>query len=213
MNPILWRNVSVLFQSAIASAITITGISKADPGVVTHGGADPTNGNFVLIRAEGMRQVDGRLFRVAGVSAGVSFTLEGEDTTLYDTFSSGTFEVVTIDTPIQVIGDVAVGGGEAQYTDVGTIHDDRDKNARGNFSAQSMSWDCHYDLANAGLQALFEASRVEGSRGVLFTFSDGRKTLAYGDVAASEMPSGSRGGRVVTPVGFNIPARVTGYAT
>ena len=51
----------------------ITGISQANPGVVTYTGADPANGDWVyLTGVGGMTQANGRFFKVAGVNAGAN---------------------------------------------------------------------------------------------------------------------------------------------
>ena len=94
-DPIFWSNVGVDVQTALASALTITAISKASTGVVSYTGTDPTNGDYVLIAANGMTQVNDRIFRVANVNgAANTFELEGETTTDYGTFTSGSFKVI-----------------------------------------------------------------------------------------------------------------------
>ena len=67
-DPIFWSNVGVDVQTALGSAITISAISKASTGVVSYTGTDPTNGDYVLIAANGMTQVNDRIFRVANVN-------------------------------------------------------------------------------------------------------------------------------------------------
>jgi hypothetical protein len=60
-----WSNVAVSVQSVLAVAVNITGITKASPAVATYVGADPSNGDYIVITATGMTEVDGRIFRVA----------------------------------------------------------------------------------------------------------------------------------------------------
>ena len=75
----------------------ITGISKANPGVVTYSGADSySNGDTVYIAAVGgMTEVNGRWFKVANVDTGANtFELTDNagsnvDTTGYTTYTSG----------------------------------------------------------------------------------------------------------------------------
>lgn len=51
----------------------ITGITQANPGVVTYAGADPSNGDWVYIQSVGgMTQVNGRYFMVGSVNAGAN---------------------------------------------------------------------------------------------------------------------------------------------
>ena len=54
-----WSNVAVAMQSALATAVTITGITKASPGVVTYTGTDPSNGDYVFLSVSGMHQLTG----------------------------------------------------------------------------------------------------------------------------------------------------------
>ena len=81
-----WTNQTVQMQSAIGTAQTITGITKASPGVVTTSGTPPTNGQYLLMTVTGMTQVHNRLFKAAGVS-GSTFNL-GVDTSAFGTFGS-----------------------------------------------------------------------------------------------------------------------------
>lgn len=75
----------------------ITGITQANPGVVTYSGADTyANGDHVDISGvAGMTQVNGRRFQVANVNAGANtfelFTVTGTavNTSTFTTYSSG----------------------------------------------------------------------------------------------------------------------------
>jgi len=64
-----WSNVAVAIESALSAAQTIDAITKANPGVVTYQGADPTNGQVALHTIQGMHQLDGRPVRIANVNA------------------------------------------------------------------------------------------------------------------------------------------------
>src|SRR3954462_3336996 len=122
-----WSNVRVAIQSALASAKTISAITKASPAIASataHGYADA---DFVLLSVQGMFQVDSRVFRVdAGVSSPAdanSFALEGEDTTLYDTFTSGNAEKITFGTNMTTATGLSASGGDFSFIDTTTIHD------------------------------------------------------------------------------------------
>lgn len=74
------------------TAQSITGITKANPAVVTYDGADTyANGDRVIITgAGGMGQVNNREFTVANVNAGANtFELSGVDSAAYDAYTSG----------------------------------------------------------------------------------------------------------------------------
>jgi hypothetical protein len=75
-----------------ATAQNITGITQANPGVVTYSGSDTyANGDPVFISGVvGMTQVNGRRFTVANVNTGANtFELSSIDTSAYTAYSSG----------------------------------------------------------------------------------------------------------------------------
>jgi hypothetical protein len=86
------------------TAQNITGITKANPGVVTYSGSDTyANGDRVLISGVvGMTEVNNREFTVANVNAGANtFELSGVNTSAYTTYSSGgtVAEIYEVATP------------------------------------------------------------------------------------------------------------------
>lgn len=83
-----YRNGGQIREDAQA----ITGITKANPAVVTYSGADNyVNGDSIYIEnVLGMTQVNGREFTVANVNTGSNtFELSGVDSTAYTTYVSG----------------------------------------------------------------------------------------------------------------------------
>lgn len=71
---------------------SITGISKANPAVLTYSGTDNfSNGDRVLVTGvSGMGQVNNREFTVANVNTGANtFELSGVNSSAYDTYTSG----------------------------------------------------------------------------------------------------------------------------
>ena len=79
----------------LESTVTITGITQANPGVVTAASHGYSNGDTVYITGvSGMTQVNGKVFRVAGVTAN-TFQLTADqtgsnvNTTSYTAYTSG----------------------------------------------------------------------------------------------------------------------------
>lgn len=84
-----------------ATATNITGITKANPGVVTSNAHGLSNGQKVLISGVvGMVEVNNREFTVAGATAN-TFQLSGVDTSSYTTYASGgtVARIIEISTP------------------------------------------------------------------------------------------------------------------
>jgi hypothetical protein len=208
-----WAGVGVAVQSALGTARTITAISKASPGVVTSTAHGFANGDYVLLTISGgMNQVDGRVFRVAA-SAANTFNLEGEDTTNYDNFTSGTAQMITFGTTISTLTTVNASGGDFDFTDTTTIHSLVKTQIPGQASPSVFSFDSIWDVADAGLIALKAASDNKAQRAVRFTFANGQKFAFNGYVGTSLSPTGQAGDKVTTPVTLTAYGRPTVYAT
>lgn len=210
-----WSNVAIAVQSAISATQTVTGITKANPAVVTYSGADTfSNGDYIVLAAQGMSQVDGRIFRVANLnSGGNTLELEGCDSSAFDTFTSGTIQLLTFGTTLTVASNVSVSGGDFQFIDVTTIHDTVQKQIPGNASPTTFSLDCQWQPDDAGLIALKAASDAKAIRAVRITFANGYKYLVTGYVGATLSPTGSAQQVVTTPVVLTAYGRPTTYAT
>lgn len=214
MSAKVWSSVAIAVQSALAAAVTIDSISKASPAEVGYTGTDPSNGDIVLLKVQGMSQLDYRLARVANVDGvGNTFELEGIDSTNFDTFSAGTFEVVTFGTTLSVVGDLSVSGGDFNMIDVTTIHDNVNKQIPGNANPINISMNCNWDPADAGLAALKAASDNKEIRAIRIAFADGAKVFFAGYIGATNFPTGSAQQKVSTPVSVTAYGRTTNYAS
>lgn len=208
-----WINVAVAMQSVLAAPAAITAITKASPAVVT---ATNTlvNGEYVLLAVQGMSQLDGRVFRVAAAS-GANFTLEGEDSTLYDTFSASgsTFAKVTLGTSITTATTISSSGGDFDFLDTTTIHQNVKTQVPGLPSPASFSMDNIWDVSDAGLLAMKVAADNQGQRVFRFTFGAGGQVMIFnGYVGASLLPGGTAQGLVTTKTVITMFGRPTYYS-
>lgn len=194
-----WSNVAVAMQSAIATAVTITNITKASPGVVTTSAAHTySNGDLVYLSIQGMFQLDGRVCRISAAS-GSTFTLEGIDTTGFDTFSSGTCQKLTMGTSITTATTISASGGDFDFIDTTTIHGNQKTQIPGLPNPATFTMDNIWDVADAGLLAMKAASDSQAIRAFSFTFgSGGQKMYFAGYVGASLLPAGSAQDKVTT---------------
>lgn len=95
----VWANYGIV----VSSTNSITGVTKANPAVVTYSGTDNfSNGDKVIISGvAGMTQLNNREFEVANVNTGANtFELLGVNSTGYGTYTSGgsaakVFQLVT----------------------------------------------------------------------------------------------------------------------
>ena len=210
----VWSNVAIAVQSALAASQVISGITKANPGVATYVGTDPVNGDYIKVAAVGMSQVNGRIFRVANVNTGGNtLELEGENTTDYDTFTSGSLEIVTFGTTLATATSVTAAGGDFNMIDTTTIHDDVRSEIPGVANTMTFNFENIWDVGDAGLVALLAASDLKAQRAVRITFANARKVLFCGYIGAKLMPGGSAQDKVTTPVVITMYGRPTYYST
>lgn len=203
-----WTNQTVQMQSAIGSGQTITGITKASPGVVSTSGTLPSNGQYVLIECSGMQQVNNRVFKVAAAS-GSSFNI-GVDTTAFGTFSAGTFKVVTLGISFNSLRDIASSGGDPVFEDVTTIHDAEDTQAIVSSSPLSFSATADWEPTDSALIACNSAFITRTPKAFRFADPDGSEYLFYATVSAPLNPAVS-GKKKVTPISWSLKATGTAY--
>ena len=167
----------------------------------------------MLVNAVGMSQVDGRIFRVSATGSG-TFSLEGEDTTVYDDFTSGTFQVLTMGTSITSATTISASGGDATTIDTTTIHASVRTSIAGLPSALGYNFDNIWDIADPGQVALKRAADAGGQRALRFTFGLGGPIMVFNaSVSFSGLPAGAAQELVTTPASLALAGRPTYYAT
>ncbi len=186
-----WSNVAVAMQSAIGEALTITGITEANPGVATSTAHGLSNGDYVYLEIQGMYQLNGRVCRIAN-KADNTFELEGIDTTAFDTFSSGTAKKLTFGTSITTATTLSASGGDFDFIDTTTIHTNAKTQMPGLASPATYQFDNIWDVSDAGLIAMKAAADAQAIRAFKFTFGTGGQIMTFaGYVGATLLPGGS----------------------
>lgn len=211
MTPIFWTNVGIDVQTALAAAVSVTAISKAATGVCSYSGVvHPTNGDYITLTANGMYQVNDRIFRIANVNTTAkTFELEGEDTTTYDTFISGSYQIVTFGASFASVQNISASGGEYKEADLTTIHDAVEKSAPTVASAMTLSMTNFFDLTDPGFAECNKAYKSKTKRAIRLRFGAGAKVLLVGYCGAAGVPGGQAQQAVTTPVTIkaqNLPS-------
>jgi len=193
-----WANVAVVFQSALAAADTITGITKANPGVGTATAHGFNNGDYILLTISGMYQLNGKVVRVANKTTD-TFELEGVDTTSYETFTSGTAEVITFGNSITTATSMSASGGDFDFIDTTTIHVNTKTQIPGLANPATYTFDNLWDIADAGQVAMKAASDAQAQRAFKFTFGTGGPIMVFtGYVGFTGSPGGNAQDKVTS---------------
>ncbi len=209
-----WSQVAVAMQSALGASLTINSLTKAVGGVVTTSSAHGlSNGDFVVLAVQGMWQVNDRVFRVSSASGSV-FTLEGEDTTNYDTFSSGTAQKITFGTSVTSATTLTSSGGNFAMIDTTTIHMNQKSQIPGLPDAATFDMDNIWDVSDAGLIAMKAAYDAQAKRAFKFTFGAGGQIMVFtGYVGANLLPGGSAQQLVTTKAVITMSGSPTYFAS
>lgn len=193
-----WSNVAIAMQSALAAAKTITGITKANPGVVTAVAHGMNNGDYVFLSVQGMHQMNDRVARIANKTTD-TYELEGIDTTLFDAFTSGSGEAVTFGTSITTAISISSSGGGFDFIDTTTIHGNAKTQVPGLPAAATFNMDNIWDVSDSGLLAMKTASDAQAKRAFKFTFGTGGQIMVFaGYVGANLLPGGQAQALVTT---------------
>jgi len=213
-----WTNVSIAMQSALGSALPITGITKAAPGVCTSTSHGLSNGDYVYMDVQGMWQLNGRVFRVCTVATN-TFNLEdvssgtGISTSSFDTFSSGNAYKITFGTSITTATSMNVSGGNFAMIDTTTIHGNQKSQIPGLPDPLSATFDNLWDPTDAGQSAMKSASDAQAKRAFKFTFGTGGKIMVFsGYVGFAGAPQGSAQDKVTTSAVITCEGTPTYYS-
>lgn len=209
--------LKLFMESAIAAATTITAITKAAPGVFSAAGHTFVNGDIVLLEVQGMVELNGRLLKVMGVAAGTFSVADvdgvtGIDTTLFNTFTSGTAKKVTLGTSITGVQDFTFAGGEIKTVDTTTVHDVVDTQIVVGASAQSADMTMQWDPAAAAQKAMIAAFQTRANKGFKVLWPDGAYVLFYGTVGYTGAPGGGKQGVTVSPAKITMLGGLTIYS-
>lgn len=116
-------NVTVEVQSTTGTALTVTAVTQANPGVATSTAHGLTNGDVVRFSVSaGMVQLDGQAVRVANVTTD-TFELESLDTTNYSAFTAGTATEVTAFATLSNSQNISMPEASPAKIDVTTLID------------------------------------------------------------------------------------------
>lgn len=155
------RGVTLEVGTVLASAITVTGISKASEAVVT---ATNTfaNGDWVMFgEVEGMVELSYVVARVKTVT-GANFVLENVDSTLFGTWTSGTCQKVTTWSTLSTATSVDFGAGSVEQLDATTLRDIRRKSVAGLLAAADATVNLFTDYSQT-VQAYIDTSASAGT--------------------------------------------------
>lgn len=212
----VWNKVGVDIQTALGTSLTVSAISKANPAVLSYdtGDTDPANGDYILIEAVGMNQINNMVVRVANVNTTANtFECEGLDSTSFDTFVSATAKKITFGKSFSTMLDLQSSGGDAKFADDSDMHNEMDTEIPAGYSVLKFTSNNRFIPTDTALLECQSAARSKTPRCILVKFSNGSKVAFNSNVAASMAPNGNKGETVKTPVSFSVRGFPSAWAS
>ncbi len=203
--PILMLDTTVEIQKTLGSAITITGITKASPGVATATAHGLSNGAVGILSVTGMIELNQRMVRIASVATN-TFALEGIDTTNFTTFVSGTFTPITaFDTFANVTG-ISIPEPQPNRKDATTVNLTFKKEIFGLDDALVATLNVQSDPKDVAIVNVRAASKAKATRGFRITLQDDTILLMNCYVAGGRGLDGQVGAIATGQVNLTLAA-------
>lgn len=203
MSATIARNVKFEVESTLDAAKTITGITKANPGVVTATAHGYSNGDVVVLGddLQGMIELAGQIVRVANVATN-TYELEGVDTTNFSTFTSGSGKKISAWVTLGQARTLSVGSVSPNRKDASTLISTDREYLNGLSDSPEITVDTFSDPFESAFSKIEAASRAGTKLGFRVTFqTTSAKRLFRGEPT---LPSESISFDEIVTGGFSI---------
>lgn len=183
MQAIIGTNVTVEVQQTLDSAKTVSGLTKANPGVATSTAHGFSNGDVVVFTVTaGMVELDGQAVRVANVTTN-TFELEGLDTSAYSTWSAGTCKEITAFQTLAAAQNISMPNPAPPKIDVTTLIDKTKQYQYGLPEAPDGTISGLFNPGGTAEGLIKAATKANTPLTFRLTFSDSRKAIFNANVS------------------------------
>lgn len=209
------NGASIAIGTLSVSPITATGISNANPGVVTAAAHGLSDGDMVVVNS-GWELLSGRLARVDDSATG-TLEIEGIDTTDTDKYPAGTgggtLVEVTAWTEVTDILNPASSGGEQQFWTYQTLRQKRQKQLPTVVTPVVLTMQAEDDVT-APWYALVKAAADGGTTVPMrITLPNGGYIYMNGYWGLVDVPTLTVNEGMLLGITFSLEADITRYAS
>jgi hypothetical protein len=187
MSRLIGRNTRVEVQKTLAASVTITAITKANPGVVTYTGTDPTEGDILVIDSQiaGMVELANQVARVNNLaSTANTLELEGLDTSAFSTLSgTSAFKVVSAWSTLGYARNLSAGSASLDKKDATVLLDPIKQYLLGQPDTPEITVDSISDPLSEAQMIVEAAAYSAAPLAFRVTLSDGSKRIFAGYVS------------------------------
>jgi hypothetical protein len=207
---------TISMSTGFGSALTVSAITNASPGVASstaHGLAD---GDIVVMATSGWANLEGRVARVDN-SVTNAFDLEGIDTSSTTRYpvgaSASTAKEVTGWVQITGVLDPSGNGGEQQFWEGAPLEAQRNTRIPTTQSAAGIDLRAAYNPDASWWDYVSDAAEDREPRAVMLTLSNGAKLYYYCYVGMSVVPSLTRDEPMTVGISLSLVGDPTRYAS
>jgi len=208
-------NMSVQVESTKATALTVSGITKASPGVVTI-----TDSPIVVVAGDivvftvsaGMVELDGQAVRVANVT-GDTFEMESLDASDYSTFTAGTVAIVDAWHTLAGAQNISMPDPAPNKIDITTLIDKTKQNTYGLPESPDGTIAGIYDPLNAGVVEIKTATKANETRVFRVNWAGGQYTVFNANVSGGSGFDLQQNGVATSSIAFTPVKDVIDYAS
>lgn len=203
--PSILQGSRIYIESARGAAQVISGISKADPPVITYVGTDPANNDYMILRdLTGMTQMNDAVVKVSAVDGGLNtFEAKDQDSTNFGTFVAGNMYPVTFGSELTIAMGAAFTGGEGQYANYMLLWDDMERRKFTHTSAGGIDLPVLWDPTDSNFLYLYNLARTDSTLAVKIVLKSGVEILSFGNFGGSGQPTASDA-RTIMQATFSI---------
>lgn len=181
----------VAIEASSAAPVAVTGISNANPAVVTAAGHGLSTGDFVEL-VSGWSRLTNKIFRVTMLTTS-TFSLDGVDTTLTSIYPAGggvgTVAKILTWTQLSQILNSSSSGGEQQFTEYQFLESDSQKRIPTTKSAAGLTFSIADDPTLPGYILASTANDDRLPRAMRVTLPSNSLILYNGYVSLNKTPS------------------------
>ena len=179
------------FSQTFATAVTVTGISNANPAVATTSVAHGYVTGDEILLTSGYEDATDSVYKITVLTA-TTFSILGLDTSNTGFFpagtGAGTVQKISAFTVIPQILTISGSGGDARFTDVQLLSKRNGIKVPTGFNAISITMSLAHDAAQPAYITMLGISRNLSKVAFKQVVSGGSVTYGYGYLSVSEMP-------------------------
>ncbi len=205
----------VAIASGYGSALTVSALTNANPGVATSTAHGLANGDFVEVTS-GWSRLTNKVVRVANVTTN-TFELEGIDTSSTSIYpaagGTGSVRKITGWTQLSQILSSSSSGGEQQFLEYQFLEADAQKRIPTFKNAAGLTLSVADDATQAGYILASTANDDRLQRAVRITLPSAAKILYNAYISLNKTPTLTVNELMAVEVTLSLLAEVVRYAT